>query len=72
MDLATCGLCQLQVPQANTVLAELPIHNPNNDSLKLAQKKICKACHSLISQIEQFASHHQIKYCDPQFKAQSI
>ena len=51
MELATCGLCQLQVPHQNTVQAEMPVHNPQNDSLKLALKKLCKTCHSVISQI---------------------
>lgn len=72
MELATCGLCQLQVPHQNTIQAEMPVHNPQNDSLKLAPKKICKTCHSVISQIQQFASYHQIKYSDTQFKASVI
>ncbi len=51
MELASCGLCQLQVPYQNTVPAELPVHNSQNDSLKLSLKKLCKGCHSVISQI---------------------
>ena len=32
-------------------------------------KKVCKSCQTLLSQIEQFAAHYQIKYCDSHFKS---
>lgn len=32
-------------------------------------KKVCKSCHTLLTQIEQFAAHYQIKYCDSHFKS---
>jgi len=35
----------------------------------MQSKKVCKSCQTLLNQIEQFAAHYQIKYCDSHFKS---
>ena len=40
--------------------------------LKMTSKKLCKSCGILITQIELFASHYQIKYCDTHFKSITV
>jgi hypothetical protein len=70
MEVSVCGLCQLQVAiPTSTLSAELPVYHAQTDSLKMTPKKMCKSCHLLIGQIEQFAAHYQIKYCDSHFKS---
>ena len=69
MDLSVCGLCQLQVPTPLTITADLPLYTPQTDALKLTPRKLCKTCHTLISQIGEFSVHYQIKYCDSHFKS---
>ena len=69
MEVSACGLCQLQIPPNYAQQNEMPAFLAQVDSLKLTSKRLCKSCHQLIVQIEVFAAHYQIKYCDSHFKS---
>jgi hypothetical protein len=54
MELNSCSLCGLQYQQQLTVSFDIPAYQPSTDSVKLINRRTCKQCCLIISNIQSF------------------
>jgi len=55
MELSACSLCSMQCQKQLTEPYDIPIYQPANDSVKVANRTVCKQCCGIISNIHYFA-----------------
>lgn len=69
MEATLCHLCGLQFSPAATLSADLPIYVGQSDSIRLASKRVCKSCHTILVQIQSFVVQTKAQYCSPHFRS---
>ncbi len=55
MELNTCSLCSMQCQKQLTEPYDIPIYQPANDAVRLANRTACRQCCSILSSIHHFA-----------------
>lgn len=55
MELNSCGFCGLQFQPHLTMPFDIPVYQSGTDSIKMATRKTCKQCSTIITNIQHFS-----------------